>query len=178
MSRGAVFLDRDGTIIEDPGYLHDPDQVRLLPHAAEGLAQLARAGWPLVVVSNQSGIGRGLYGPEGFEATQQRLESLLEPSGVRFTGVFFCPHHPDAGCECRKPGVSLFRDAARLHDLDLGASWFVGDRWRDVSPALALGGRGVLIQPDPLAEDARTAARHNVKAVRDLAAAAGVISLA
>src|SRR5205085_2243413 len=118
-----------------------------------------------------SGIGRGLYGPEAFEATQQRLESLLQASGVKLLAVFYCPHRPDDGCACRKPGVQLFRDAARLHDLDLGSSWFIGDRWRDVSPALTLGGRGVLVEADPLAPDALEAARHNVKVVPDLAAA-------
>ena len=174
---GAVFLDRDGTIIEDPGYLHDPDQVRLLPGAAEGLSAMARGGWPLVIVSNQSGIARGLYGPDAFHATMGRLEQLLQPLGVRFTGARFCPHHPDFGgpCACRKPGVKLFLDAAAEHGFDLGASWFVGDRWRDVAPALELGGRGILVQPDPGAPDAAEAARHNMKAVPDLVAAAGMV---
>ena len=178
MKRGAVFLDRDGTIIEDPGYLHDPAQVRLLDGAGEGLATMTRNGWPLVIVSNQSGIGRGLYGPADFEATQRQLAYLLEPFGVQFAGVYYCPHHPDAGCACRKPGVSLFRDAARLHDLDLGSSWFIGDRWRDVAPALELGGRGAIIHTDPLADDAIRAARHNLMVVRDLREAASVISVA
>jgi D-glycero-D-manno-heptose 1,7-bisphosphate phosphatase len=175
--KGAVFLDRDGTIIEDPGYLSDPDRMVLMPGAAEGLTTLVRAGWPLIVVSNQSGIARGFYGPEAWTTTMARLESLLAPHGVRFTGTYMCPHHPeiDGPCECRKPGAKLFRQASAEHNIDLGESWFVGDRWRDVAPALALGGRGVLVQPDLLHEDAREAARHNMKAVPDLEAAATVI---
>lgn len=175
--RGAVFLDRDGTVIEDTGYLHDPALVTLLPGAAEGLATLARAGWPLVVISNQSGIARGLYGPEAFELTMQRLRELVAEHGVTFLDVYFCPHLPQitGPCECRKPGVKLFRFASHAHNLDLGASWFVGDRWRDVSPAIALGGRGVLVDADPLSDDAREAARHNIKVLPDLREAATLI---
>jgi D-glycero-D-manno-heptose 1,7-bisphosphate phosphatase len=98
---------------------------------------------------------------------------------VRFTATYMCPHHPEIGgpCDCRKPGVQLFRQAAAEHAIDLGASWFVGDRWRDVVPALTLGGRGVLVHEDQLADDAREAARHNIKVVKDLKAAAGVIGV-
>ncbi len=176
-SRGAVFLDRDGTIIEDTGYLHDPALVALRPGAADGLAVLAAAGWPLVIVSNQSGIARGRYGPDAFGITMRRLEALLAPHGVRFLAAYFCPHHPDftGPCECRKPGVKLFRDAAEAHRLDLASSWFAGDRWRDVEPALTLGGRGVLVDADPLSPDALKAARHNMKVVPDLPAAAPII---
>lgn len=177
--RGAVFLDRDGTIIEDPGYLDDPRRVALLPRAAEGLSRLARAGWPLVIVSNQSGIARGKYGPGAFAATMGRLEELLAPAGVRFLASYFCPHHPDFGgpCECRKPGTLLFRQAAQEHQLDLGASWFVGDRWRDAAPALALGGRGLLIGADSMEGEAREAASRGVRQVTDLEDAAALIGL-
>ncbi len=176
-ARGAVFLDRDGTIIADPGYLHDPAAVALLPGAAEGLAALSRAQWPLVIVSNQSGVARGIYGAEAFTSTTARLEELLAGYGVRILASYMCPHHPDVDgpCECRKPGVKLFRQAAREHRLDLGASWFVGDRWRDVEPALTLGARGVLLANDPLAADAQEAARHNIRGVSDLRAAAALI---
>ncbi len=176
-ARGAVFLDRDGTIIDDPGYLHDPDLVALLPGAAEGLARLARQGWPLVIVSNQSGIARGLYKADAFERTMRRLEELLAPSGVRFLGTWYCPHHPDVTgpCDCRKPATRLFRDAAAAHGLELGASWFVGDRWRDVAPALELGGRGILVGPAPHEPDAAEVARTNMKTAPDLAAAAFII---
>jgi histidinol-phosphate phosphatase family protein len=174
---GAVFLDRDNTIIRDSGYLHDPDQVVLLPGAAEGLGAMAAAGWPLVVVSNQSGIARGLFGPEAFHAVMQRIETLLAPQGVCFLASYFCPHHPEFGgpCECRKPGVLLFRQAAADHGLVLGESWFVGDRWRDVEPAVTLGGRGILVAGDPLAGDAQEASRHAIRTVPDLVSAARLI---
>jgi D-glycero-D-manno-heptose 1,7-bisphosphate phosphatase len=141
---GAVFLDRDGTLCEDPGYLHEPALVRLLPGVAEGLRRLAAAGWPLVLVSNQSGIARGLYQQSAFDAVNRRVEEL---AGVRFSGTYFCPHHPDftGPCECRKPALKLFRDAARDLGLDLARSWYVGDRMGDVRPAAALGGRGLLV---------------------------------
>ena len=150
--RGAVFLDRDGTLVRDPGYLHDPALVELLPGVVEGLRALARAGWPLVVVSNQSGIARGLFGPAAFHAVTARLEELLAPHGVRFAGVYYCPHHPDftGPCRCRKPGVELFERAARELGLDLRRSWFVGDMLKDAEPAARLGGRGILLGiPEP-----------------------------
>ena len=174
---GAVFLDRDNTIVADPGFLHDPDQVILLPGAADGLAAMAAAGWPLVVVSNQSGIARGLFGPDAFHAVMQRIETLLAPQGVRFLASYFCPHHPEVGgpCECRKPGVLLFRQAAAEHGVVLGNSWFVGDRWRDVEPALTLGGRGILVDNDPLSSDAREASGHGFRTVPDLVSAARII---
>jgi D-glycero-D-manno-heptose 1,7-bisphosphate phosphatase len=174
--RGAVFLDRDNTLVRDPapGYLHEPDRVELLPGVATGLAALARAGWPLVVVSNQSGIARGLFGPEAFGAVMDRIGALLAPHGVRFAGAFFCPHHPDftGPCDCRKPGVALFERAARLLDLDLARSWMVGDRVEDAEPASRLGGRGIVIAPDGTTETARRARELGCDVLPDLDAAA------
>ncbi len=136
-----------------------------MPNAAEGLALLTEAGWPLVVISNQSGIARGLYDASAFAATNQRMQELLGPR-VRFADVRFCPHHPDftGPCDCRKPGTRLFRDVAAEHGYDLAASWFVGDRPRDVQPARELGGHGLLVTGDTLHED--------VMMVPDLLAAA------
>jgi len=174
---GAVFLDRDGTLVRDPGYLHDPALVELLPGAAPGLAALARAGWPLVVVSNQSGIARGLYGPDGFAAVQARIGELLAPHGVRFAGAYFCPHHPDitGPCDCRKPGLALFQRAARDLRLDLGKSWMVGDRLSDAEPALRLGGHGLLIESRDAPEETARAGRLGIAVAPDLAAAALLI---
>jgi D-glycero-D-manno-heptose 1,7-bisphosphate phosphatase len=175
--RGAVFLDRDGTLVRDPGYLHDPRQVELLPGVGEGLASLARAGWQLVVVSNQSGIARGLYGPAAFGAVMDRIGALLAPYGARVAGAYFCPHHPDVTgpCDCRKPGVALFERAARDLAVDLAHSWFVGDRMKDIEPASRLGGRGILIETPEGAEDARRARASGTPVVADLRAAAALI---
>ena len=172
--RGGVFLDRDGTLVRDPGYLHDPAQVELLPGVVEGLSALAKAGWPLIVVSNQSGIARGLFGPAAFAAVMARIEELLAPHGVRFAGVYHCPHHPDftGPCRCRKPGVELFERAAREMGLDLRRSWFVGDKLQDAEPARRLGGRGVLLG-NPLPQDAERARDQAV--AEDLVAAAALI---
>ena len=173
-ARGAVFLDRDGTLAEDPGYLHDPALVRLLPGVAEGLARLQRAGWPLVLVSNQSGIARGLFGPEAFVAVNNRVEAL---AGVRFAGAYFCPHHPDftGPCDCRKPGLVLFRRAATDLGVDLARSWFVGNRAADATPARALGGRGILLSPTARPEDLRDAAGAGIPTVPEFPAAVSLI---
>jgi D-glycero-D-manno-heptose 1,7-bisphosphate phosphatase len=147
--RVAVFLDRDGTIIEDVGYLSDPDRMRLLPGAAEAISRLNNAGLLAVVVTNQSGIARGLFDEAAYEATRRRLDQMLADRGARLDGQYHCPHHPEVTgpCECRKPGLRLYRQAADELGIDLSASWWVGDRLRDVHPATALGGRGIVLGP-------------------------------
>jgi D-glycero-D-manno-heptose 1,7-bisphosphate phosphatase len=172
--RGAVFLDRDGTLAEDPGYLHEPAQVRLLPRVAEALGTLAAAGWPLVIVSNQSGIARGFFGPEAFPAVNRRVAEL---AGVRFAGAYFCPHHPDftGPCACRKPALKLFRDAAKDLRLDLAGSWFVGNRIGDVEPAAPLGGRAILVARAAPAADLALARDRGIPVAVDLLAAASLI---
>ncbi|HEX4627230.1 MAG TPA: HAD family hydrolase, partial [Gemmatimonadales bacterium] len=148
--RRAVFLDRDGTIIDDPppGYLHEPDEVRLLPGAAQAIRRLNDAGWLVLTVSNQSGIARGLHDAAAYDAVQRRLVGLLAAHGAHLDGAYYCPHHPDitGPCECRKPGVKLFRDARTALGLDLAASYWVGDRLSDVEPARLLGGRALLVE--------------------------------
>jgi D-glycero-D-manno-heptose 1,7-bisphosphate phosphatase len=143
----ALFLDRDGTLIEDRHYLADPAGVALIPGAGEALARIGQAGIPVVVVTNQSGIGRGLFGEEEFRAVQRRLEEELAAHGARLDAVYHCPHAPDADppCDCRKPLPGLFQRAARDLELELEGSWFVGDRLRDVLPGLELGGRAALL---------------------------------
>jgi D-glycero-D-manno-heptose 1,7-bisphosphate phosphatase len=177
--RAAVFLDRDGTLVRDPGYLHDPALVELLPGVAHGLGELARAGWPLVIVSNQSGMARGLYGPEAFAAVMARLGELVAPLGVSFAGAYFCPHHPDltGPCDCRKPGVALFERAARDLGLDLAHSWMVGDRLSDAEPALRFGGHGLVIESAAAPDDAAQARALGLHVAPDFAAAARIIGL-
>ena len=158
-SRPAAFLDRDGTIIEDVEYVSRPEEVRLLPGAAEAIAALNTAGVPVIVVSNQSGIGRGYYTYDDFAHVQARVEQLLSERGAHLDGVYICPHAPsdESPCACRKPGVALFECAAHDHGIDLGRSWYAGDKWRDVEPARTLGGYGFLIpaRSTPAADIAR-----------------------
>lgn len=145
--RNAVFLDRDGTIIEDTGFVAEPGAVRLLPGAADAIARLNRSGMAAIVVTNQSGIARGLLDEAAYAAVARRVDELLARSGARLDGRYHCPHHPDftGACECRKPGPLLYRRAAADHQLLLSGSWWVGDRLTDVLPAEAFGGRGLLI---------------------------------
>ncbi len=174
-ARGAVFLDRDGTIIEDTGYLADPAAVRLLPGAAPAIARLNRAGVPAIVVTNQSGIARGLLDESAYAAVARRLDALLAAQGARLDADYHCPHHPDltGPCECRKPGPLLYRMAAAEHGLHLADSWWVGDRMRDVVPAERLGGRGILIAHPTDCELSPSGTRFPV--VRDLSAAVDII---
>ena len=142
----AVFLDRDGTLIEDPGYLSDPREVRLLPGAADAVRALNEAGIPVVIVTNQSGIGRGYYSESQFRSVQAELDRRLAEFGARVDAVYFCPHAPGRErCECRKPGTGLFRQAAEELGLELPRCLYVGDRVRDVEPGLALGGNVILV---------------------------------
>jgi D-glycero-D-manno-heptose 1,7-bisphosphate phosphatase len=145
--RRAVFLDRDGTIIEDVAYLRDREQVRLLPGAAAAIKRLNGSGFLAIVVTNQSGIARGLLSRNDYRLAERRVDELLAQDGARLDAHYFCPHLPEltGPCDCRKPGALLFRQAAEQFHIDLGRSWWVGDRMRDVLPADTLGGRGILV---------------------------------
>ena len=145
--RRAVFADRDGTLIDDTGYLHEPERVRLLPGTAAGIKRLNAAGVLVVSVSNQSGIGRGRYGEAEYQAVQRRLTDLLAASGARLDASYFCPHYPPftGSCDCRKPHTKLFHDARRDLTIDFRQSWWVGDKISDVSPARELGGKSLLV---------------------------------
>lgn len=162
MTRRALFVDRDGTLIHDAHYLRDAALVRLLPGAAALLRAFADAGWLLVVITNQSGIALGRVSVDDYEAVTARFRALLAAEGVTLDAIYHCPHHPDVTgpCRCRKPGTLLYERARDDLGIDLARSVFVGDRFRDVAPALALGGRGFLVRgPDtPEADWARAAA--------------------
>jgi len=167
-ARAAVFLDRDGTINEDTAYVSRPEDMVLLPRAAPAIARLNDAGLPVVVVSNQSGIGRGYFTREEYDRIAARLDELLRAEGARLDATYICPHAPSdpLACDCRKPATLLFRRAAADLELDLQRSWFIGDRVRDVEPAAALGGRGILLLgPSTPPEDAARASRHFATAV-------------
>ena len=146
--RPAVFLDRDGTIIREADYLADPQGVVLIPGAMEALELLQGGGFALVLVTNQSGIARGFFDEDEYRAVARRLDEILASRGVSLDASRFCPHHPSISgdCSCRKPATGMHRDAALALSLDLTHSWFVGDRVRDVLPALELGGEGILVR--------------------------------
>jgi len=175
-ARGAAFLDRDGTIIEDVHYIAKPELVVLRPGAADAIASLNRAGIPVIVVTNQSGIARGLLSQADYERVAARTAELLARHDARIDATYMCPHHPefDGECECRKPGTLLFRRAAAEHRLDLKRSAYIGDRWRDVAPGITLGGRPILIVDESTRADESERAEHaGVEIVPSLREAAG-----
>lgn len=145
----GVFLDRDGTIVADKHYLSDPAGLELLPNALEGLRELRRLGARLVVVTNQSGVGRGYFPAEAVEAMHGRLRELLAAGGVELDGIYVCPHAPGEGCTCRKPASALFQRAAEEHDIDLASSFVVGDGEADVEAGQRIGATSILISQEP-----------------------------
>lgn len=147
-ARAAVFLDRDGTLVEEREYLADPEGVTLVPGALEALRALADANVPVVIVTNQSGIARGLYTEADYHAVAARVQAVLEDAGVPPAATLYCPHHPDftGPCPCRKPGTGMHREAAAALGLDVSRAYYVGDKASDVRPVLELGGTGILVR--------------------------------
>src|SRR5215831_13250257 len=145
--RPAAFIDRDGTIIRDAAYVRDPADVELLPGAAEAIRRLNDAGVPVIVVTNQSGIARGLLTRDDYRRVAARIDGLLSAHGAQIDATYVCPHFPEISgpCDCRKPGLKLYRDAIADFGIDASRSVFVGDRWRDVAPSTALGGRPIFL---------------------------------
>jgi D-glycero-D-manno-heptose 1,7-bisphosphate phosphatase len=176
MNRRFVLLDRDGTINEDVGYVLRPDDLRLIPGAAEALRGLQQLGLGFVVVTNQSPIGRGMLDPEGLDAIHERLRVLLAEHGVALDRIEVCPHRPDEGCRCRKPGTLMVERAAGALGFDPTESWLVGDHEADMRLGRTVGARTILVRTghgeEELAGGAETFAHH---VVADLAAAAALI---
>jgi D-glycero-D-manno-heptose 1,7-bisphosphate phosphatase len=168
----CVFADRDGTLIEEVGYLDRVERVALYPWTADAIRALNRAGLPIVLVSNQSGVARGFFPEAVVEEVHRHMAALLGAGGARIDAYYYCPHHPDGKvaayarvCECRKPNRGLVDRAARELGVDPARSFVVGDRWLDVEMARAVGGRGILVRtgygatqeghpPDGLSADA------------------------
>jgi heptosyltransferase-2 len=146
----TVFLDRDGTLNHDPGYVRSVAELKLLPGVPSALAKLKAAGARLVLVTNQSGVARGFLTLKDLEAIHARLQGLLEEQDAALDAVYFCPHHPDDGCRCRKPGRGMVDRAVADLQLDLRRSYLVGDHMRDIQLAKSIGARAVLVTPGPV----------------------------
>jgi D-glycero-D-manno-heptose 1,7-bisphosphate phosphatase len=140
------LIDRDGTLIADRDYLSDPAGVQLLPGAAQAIAAANRAQVPVVVVSNQSGIGRGYFTEADLAAVNTRLIELLAAAGAHLDGLYHCPHAPEDGCRCRKPAPGLAERAAGDLGLDLGRSFVIGDKQADVALGRAVGATALLVR--------------------------------
>lgn len=166
----AVFLDRDGTVIEDAHYPRDPERVRLVNGAAEALEQLQKAGFVLIIVSNQSGIGRGLVTQAEATAVHRRFTDVLAERGVQLDGAFYCPHAPGDRCRCRKPSPELLRRAAAQMSIDLKRSFVVGDKPSDIEAGQRAGCTAVLLSAK--GDDVKCRSAHAIAESWD-----GVVSL-
>ncbi len=150
----TVFLDRDGTTNRDTGYIKTPDELQIFPGAVEAVARLKQAGAKVVMVTNQSGVGRGLFSTEMLSAIHARLRAVFEAGGAAFDGLYYCPHHPDDGCACRKPGTVMVERAVADLGLDLSRSYVVGDQWRDIDLARRINAKGILVTTGPTSAQA------------------------
>jgi D-glycero-D-manno-heptose 1,7-bisphosphate phosphatase len=145
MSQPAVFLDRDGTLNEEMGYINHLSRFRLLPQAVPAIRRLNAAGVKAVVVTNQSGAARGYFPASLVEEIHALLQKILAAGGAHLDGIYTCLHGPADGCACRKPRPALIKQAARDLDLDLSRSYLVGDRYKDVETAANAGVKGILV---------------------------------
>ena len=151
--RPAVFLDRDGNLNEDVGYLSEMSQLTLYPWAIDAVRLLNRAGYLVVMVTNQGGIGRKMIRPEFVGELHAEIDRRLAAAGAHVDGWYFCPHHPAAlleelrwACRCRKPETGMVLDAARDLGIDLARSCVIGDKWSDVQLGAPMGGRAILVR--------------------------------
>jgi D-glycero-D-manno-heptose 1,7-bisphosphate phosphatase len=151
--RPAVFLDRDGTVIEERGYLGRLDLIELFPWSAEAIRLLSDAGYAIVIVTNQAGVARGLFDEAFVQSAHARLDEMLRERGAAVDGYYYCPHHPEGSldryrvaCGCRKPAPGMVRQAAIDLGLDVNRSFVVGDKWLDIGLARNAGATGVLVR--------------------------------
>jgi D-glycero-D-manno-heptose 1,7-bisphosphate phosphatase len=175
--RPAVFLDRDGTISEEMGYVNHIDRFQIFPFAAEAILHLNQAEIPVIVITNQSGVARKIFPEAMVHDVHKKMVAELAKGGAWIDAIYFCPHRKEDACDCRKPNPGLLQRAAREHSIDLSASWVVGDRYADLEMAHKAGARGMLVmtgygrgeyesyrttwprQPEALARDLKDAVR-------------------
>ena len=151
--RPAIFMDRDGTISEEVGYVNHIDRLRLLPGSARAIRLINDSPYAAVVVTNQSGVARAMFPESLVDEVHDRLRAILAREGARLDGIYYCPHHPEHGespywarCDCRKPGTGMIEQAARELGLDFSPSYMIGDKMVDVECARAAGMKGVLVR--------------------------------
>jgi D-glycero-D-manno-heptose 1,7-bisphosphate phosphatase len=152
MKRPAVFIDRDGTISEEVGYVNHPSRFRVFPYSAEAIRILNESGWLAIVITNQAGVARGYFSEDVILKIHEQLERDLESGSARLDAIYYCAHHPSVGeppyrldCDCRKPKPGLIQQAARDFDIDIAASWMAGDRYSDVELARNAGLRSAFV---------------------------------
>jgi D,D-heptose 1,7-bisphosphate phosphatase len=155
LKQKAVFLDRDGTINADPGYLGDPEKFHFLPGVIGGLKRLHEAGYLIFVVSNQSGIARGFFKDEDLRKIHDKMTAALAAEGISLDGIYYCPHHPAEQCSCRKPSPKMVLDASCSFDIDLKGSFFIGDRASDIETGKNAGCGAILVLTGAGAETLR-----------------------
>ena len=150
--KGAVFIDRDGTISEEVGYLSELDQLRLISKSAEAIKLINESGLMAIVITNQSGVARGYFTEEMVNRVHEKMKKLLEKRDVHLDGIYYCPHHPEGvieayrkTCNCRKPAAGLLEKASKDHGINLAASYIVGDKLIDIELASKVGAKGILV---------------------------------
>lgn len=176
-ARKWIILDRDGTLIAEKNYLHDPGCVEVLPGVYDGLSLLASAGFRFIIVTNQSGIGRGYYTESEMKAVHKHLSSLLKTKGITIEGFYHCPHRPEEGCECRKPKTGLIKQAENyLGFTDNDIACVIGDKKLDIELAQNIGVPSVLVMTGYGAEEYKNGVRGTFNADDMKAAAEKIIA--
>ena len=148
MGNRAVFIDRDGTINQNVEYLSDPNNFKMHPGVAEGVGLLKKEGFKVIVVTNQSGIARGYFSIEDLERIHARMIAELATHGAVIDGIYYCPHHPDEGCDCRKPRTALFEKAIKDFEIHTASSFVIGDRMLDMEAGRNVGCKTILVPED------------------------------
>jgi len=149
MTKRAVFLDRDGTMAKDVHYCRRPEDFRLFPNTAKAIKLLSEHGFKVIVITNQSGIARGYFTEEALAQIHEKMKAELAKEGAWIDGIYYCPHHPDDNCNCRKPKPKLVLQAAKEHDIDLKHSFVVGDLSLDIDLGKAVGCKTILLLDSP-----------------------------
>jgi D,D-heptose 1,7-bisphosphate phosphatase len=152
MKNKAIFIDRDGTINVDVHYLDNPDKFEMYPCVGEGVKKLKENGFKIIVITNQSGIARGYFTEKQLKNIHERMKKEFQKFGIVLDGIYYCPHHPDDNCNCRKPKTGLFEKAIKEHNIDVKKSYVVGDKILDIGAGKKIGATAILI-PEPHVRD-------------------------